>query len=166
MWKLWSLLALVTLSLGLGGCIEKSSQELHFETISQSNSANWEDREPGLVIIDSAEEAKEVLPFIQNDDKAILGLNQLDFSNQFAILAFRGWQPTVLSGFQVDHIVRQGRTVTFRAKSGELDGQDMVTSPYHLVKVHKDETWGRTYTFKLYFDEMQQDAVSITHYVQ
>ena len=62
-------------------------------------------------------------------------------------------RPTTGYGVQINRIARQGDTVTiyaqFREPNPDEERADMVTSPYHLVRVKKVGTWEGDISFNL-----------------
>jgi hypothetical protein len=156
--------AVLGLGLVIVGYGTATSQELPFETIEQSpGPLLWESQQPGLLIIATGEEAEDAAQFV--NDEAALALSRLDFTRHFAILAFRGRQPTGHDGFRVERVVRQGNEVVLDAQPGLRSGHTLITSPYHLIKVRKEGQWGRTFTFKLYFGEDGQAVAAAAHFI-
>jgi hypothetical protein len=123
----------------------------------------WEGEEPKLIIIASEQDIQEARPFVT--DEALAAIRKMDFTAQFAVLAFRGLQPNSHSGFRVDRVVRQGDEVLLYAKPGTLGPLPMVSSPYHLISVKKEGNWDGNFTFHLFFNEDGTPSTPTTHYV-
>lgn len=159
------LLLLVALSLPivLGGC--RGEQELPFETIEQVNIPGsikqWKGKEPRLLIVSSGEDIKKAEQFVT--DEAMTALSRLDFTTHFAVIAFRGLQSNSHKGFHVERIARRGNEVAFHAQAGRLGGDNVLSSPYHVIKVRKEGKWRGVFTFKLYFGEDEQAVATATH---
>lgn len=73
----------------------------------------------------------------------------MDYETHFATIAFLGWQPTGHEGIRIERIVRMNNNVSIFAQIGRRLGDDVVTSPYHLVKVTRTGHWDTTITFNL-----------------
>ncbi len=133
--------------LGLSACRPKEV-ELPFENIElYQYSPKYEQKEPGLMIITSAEEANEADGWVTVD--ALEQLQEMDYETHFAIIAFLGWQPTGHEGIRIERIVRMNNNVSIFAQIGRRLGDDVVTSPYHLIKVTKTGHWDAVITFSL-----------------
>lgn len=133
--------------LGLSACRPKEV-ELPFENIElYQYSLKYERKEPGLMIITSAEEANEAGGWVTVD--ALEQLQEMDYETHFAIIAFLGRQPTGHEGIRIERIVRMNNNVSIFAQIGRRLGDDVVTSPYHLVKVTRTGHWDTTITFNL-----------------
>jgi hypothetical protein len=67
----------------------------------------------------------------------------------------------------VNRVTREGNTVnvyTQFSEPGPDEGKaDIVTSPYHLIKVQKNGSWGKEILFNLVNDDTVVDSIS--HYV-
>ena len=81
-------------------CLYPQEEELPFETIEQTDySPKYEDREPGLVIIASTDEANQLDGWVSPD--ALEQLREMGYGNYFAVVAFLGWQPTGHEGIRL-----------------------------------------------------------------
>ena len=144
--------------------------ELRFTTLERARSPGeyggkypkeyWQQRQPGLLIIANRDDVTKASQFVS--DQATQALSRLYFRNCFAILAFRGWQSTVLEGFQIERLVDQGDVIAIYAEPGKRTGQDAISSPYHLINVCGAGKRGQTITFSLYFGEDQAAVVSVS----
>jgi len=158
-WRISCLLLLVAVL--LGACIPQE-EELSFETIEQADySPRYEDREPGLVIIASADEADQLDGWISPE--ALEQLRELDYERFFAVVAFLGWQPTGHEGIHIERVVRQGDEVFLYASVGRPKGTTEVTSPYHLIQVQKMGRWSTSINFALVVEKTT--VASQSHYI-
>ncbi len=158
-WRISCLLLLVAVL--LGACTPQE-QELPFETIEQADySPKYEDKEPGLVIIASADETNQLDGWVGAE--VIEQLRKMDYGNYFAVVAFLGWQPTGHEGISIERVVRQGDEVFLYASVGRPKGTTEVTSPYHLIQVQKMGWWSTSINFALVVEETT--VVSQSHYI-
>lgn len=135
----------------LGACTPQE-EELSFETIEQADySPKYENKESGLVIIASADEANQLNGWISLE--ALEQLREMDYEKFFAVVAFLGWQPTGHEGIRIERIVRQGDAISIYALVGMPTGETRVSSPYHLVKIQKTGWWGTSINFALVVEE-------------
>jgi hypothetical protein len=160
------LIVSAALLLGPAAC-KPQETELSFETIEQENNPDsikqWEGREPKLLIIASAQDIETARPYVT--DEALAALRQMDFTSQFAVLAFRGFRGSSHSGFKIERIVRRGNEIALYARPGSEGPDTVVRSPYHLIKVNKEGNWNTDFTFSLYFDQAEAAVASTTHRV-
>ncbi len=161
------LTAIVGMSLALIACRPQET-ELSFETIEQDNGYDssrqqWEEREPKLLIMTSTQDIEEARPFVT--DEALAALQKIDFTTEFAVLAFRGFQGSSHSGFKIEQIIRRGNEIALYAQPGSEGPETVVRSPYHLIKANKEGNWDADFTFNLYFDQTGTAVASTTHYV-
>jgi len=132
---------------GLSACRPKEV-ELPFETIElYQYSPKYEQKEPGLMIITSAEEANEVDGWVTVD--ALKQLQEMDYETHFAVIAFLGWQPTGHEGIRIERVLRSDNRVFVFIQIGRQLGSDEVSSPYHLIGVVKTGHWDTIITFNL-----------------
>ncbi len=117
--------------------------ELPFETIEQGNHhGDYSIQEPRVVLITSREELDQLEGLVSQ--AALSQLAELDFQQHFAIAVFRRVQAT--SGYDViiDRVIRQGGKIVvyvqFWEPSPHWEVQSSETSPYYLIRVHKDDT--------------------------
>lgn len=164
---LLSFFVVAALLLGLAACRPQET-ELSFETMEQDNGYDssrqqWEEREPKLLIIASAQDIETARPFVT--DEALTALQKMDFTSQFAVLAFRGLQGSSHSGFKVEQIIRRGNEIVLYAKPGTEGSAAVVSSPYHLIEVKKEGKWDADFAFSLYFDQAGAAVASTTHHL-
>jgi len=114
--------------------------ELSFETIERSDLGSYEIREPQVVLITSQQETSHLDGLVRQD--ALDQLAQLDFDEYFAIALFRGRQAS--SGYDtiIERVARRDAQIVIYAQfwspSPHWGVQAVQTSPYHLIKVRKD----------------------------
>ncbi len=163
-------LMLITLSValltGLTAC-KPQETELSFETIEQNyhpdNTRRWEGREPRLIIITSVQDVEEPSRFIT--DEALAALRKMDFTTQFAVLAFRGLQGSDPVRFKIERALRRGNEIVLYAQPGTRGPHPAESSPYHLIKVNKEGNWDADFTFSLYFDQVGAAVASTTRHI-
>jgi len=147
-----------------------SRRELTFETIEQIVTLDvfkqWQDKEPGLLIIAGPDDLAEAEQFITSE--ALLALSHLDFTTHLAIIAFRGWIPTGGGFVRIEHVRHQGNEISIYAQTtlnNPLGGGPAVeTSPYHLIKMSKAELEKSSFTFNLFFGGIRP-VTSVSHEV-
>jgi len=132
-------LTIVVVLIGMTACGPRET-ELSFETIEQSDYSDYSTLESHIVLVASQDDIDQMAGLI--DQVALDQLAKLDFQQYFAIAVFRGLQAS--SGYDViiERLVRRNDAITVYAKFWEpspyWEVLDTETSPYHLVKVHKD----------------------------
>lgn len=147
------LAGLVTVSVAtmLGGCQKEKEVDLPFETTERADLAGtgeyYKGKEPKLVVVAEAAEIDVLGNTVSLNAQA--QLRNLDFDRYFAIAVFQGWRPdlpTPQSGVEVQRIGRKKSTITLYARFYEpIEGYErklVVISPYHLVKLQKEDMRG------------------------
>jgi len=115
--------------------------ELPFETIERSDYGDYSVREPRVVLVTSLQEIDRLEGLV--DQRALGQLAELDFQQYFAIAVFRGTQGT--SGYDViiERVARRGDEIVVYAQFWETspyyEVTMEVTSPYHLIRVRRDD---------------------------
>jgi hypothetical protein len=146
-------LALAVLVAGLAGMTACGSREIElpFETIEQGDWAGhfsplpYAIRETRLVLVTSREETAQLEDWVSPE--AMDQLSQLDFARYFAIALFRG--PQASSGYDtiIERVARRDGKVVVYAQFWEPSPYysvlDTVTTPYHVIKVRKDDGVGQ-----------------------
>jgi len=148
----------------LSACQMKET-ELPFETIERQEISNYQNKEPGLVVITKQAEVNNLDDWVVQEVRS--RLQTIDYNAYIVIAVFQGWKPTTRYGVQIKRIVRKENAISIHAlflepKPGEPTG-DLATSPYHLVRVQKIGTWGQTATFNLVVNDVI--IASSSHYV-
>jgi len=139
--------------------------ELPFETLERQEISNYQNKEPGLVVITKQTEVNNLDDWVVQEVRS--RLQTIDYNAYIVIAVFQGWKPTTRYGVQIQRITRKGSVINVYAlfsdpKPGEPTG-DLATSPYHLVRVQKVGTWGQRITFNLVVDGAIVESFS--HYV-
>lgn len=158
------LLVLIPL-LGLSACRPKEI-DLPFETIAQGDWGNagyaYEAHEATLIVITQATEAMELDNWVTLDTQT--QLQALDYDAYFAIAVFQGWKATTGYKVQIDRIALLGNVINVHAQflepKPEEEKAPEATSPYHLVRVQRAETWDQDITFNLVMDEVVVASLS------
>jgi len=155
---------------GVSACKPRPNEiSLSFEIIEQKDwpgtTQFYELREPGLIIISSLEDMKNLNGMITEEAKAKLQV--LDYSNYFALLVLQGLKPTTGYKANVDRIARYEGLVKifaqFQEPKPDEKKADAVTSPYELIQVHKSGIWGQEVMFNLIVNETT--VVSLSHFI-
>lgn len=154
----------IFVALTLSACQMKET-ELPFETIEQQEISNYQNTEPGLVVITKQAEVNNLDDWVLQEVRS--RLQTIDYNAYVVIAVFQGWKPTTRYGVQIERITRKGSIISIHAlflesKPGEPTG-DLATSPYHLVRVQKTGTWGQQISFNLVVHGAT--VTSLSHYV-
>lgn len=135
---LW--LTIVVILTGMTSCGPKET-ELTFETIERSDLGSYSIREPHLILITTLQEIERVEGWITQE--ALVQLVELDFEQYFAIAIFRGRQPTSGYDIMIERVARRGDKIEvyaqFWSPSPHYGVRNEATSPYHLIKVRRDD---------------------------
>jgi hypothetical protein len=141
---LW--LTILAILVGATAC-ESRETELPFETIEQGDWAGYGDLESDsipqtrLVLVTSRDGTAQLEGMVSPE--AMDQLARLDFGRYFAIALFRGRQAS--SGYDtiIERVARQGDEVVVYAQFWEPSPYyavtDEATSPYHMIKVRRDD---------------------------
>lgn len=166
--KLMIFLSVLAISLGLSACQPKEV-DLLFETIERRDASGtgqvYQDRQPGLLVITTPEEAASLGALVTSEAQA--QLQSLNYNAHFAIAIFQGRKPTTGYGVEIERITRLESKVTIYARFLEpkpnAERAPEETSPYHVVQVQKTGTWRQS----IIFDLVEGDTVvtSLSHYV-
>ena len=160
-------LTFIMISLTLVSCIIRPKEvDLTFQSIEQQASSGtgnlYKAKQPGLIVISSPDEVDGLDGLITDDAKQSLLV--LDYNAYFALAAFQGWKPSSGFGVLVNRITQEGNTVNVYAQFSEPrpdeEKADIVTSPYHLIIVQKDGSWGKEILFNLVSKDIIVDSVS------
>jgi hypothetical protein len=132
---------------------------LPFVTLDRRESTGtgegYSDRYPALVVITSGEEAGRLDTLVGPGGERALEV--LDYTEYVAIAVFQGGKSTLGYGVEIKHITREDDNVWVQAYFTEPEPDDplpdMVSSPYHLVRVRKSDGWlGPATAFRLVVD--------------
>jgi hypothetical protein len=117
---------------------------LPFETIERAEVPDtgqyYQGQNPKLVVITEVREGNAVGNIISI--KAQAQLQNLDFNRYFAAVVFQGIVGYVHPGIMIQRISVEGNVITFYVHVLEPvsnERKTMITSPYHLVKVRREE---------------------------
>jgi hypothetical protein len=119
-------------------------EELAFETIERAETpgtgGEYPGRDPRVVVIARVEEIdalKDTISIAAQNE-----LRKLDFNSYFAIAVFQGLKNTNKYGVDIQRVIRNGNQIAvfahFTERDPELEAADIITSPYHIVRVEKD----------------------------
>jgi hypothetical protein len=145
-----ALAVLVAVLAGMTACGSRET-ELPFETIEQRDWAGYGDLESDsiwktrLVLVTSRDGTAQLESMVSPE--AMDQLVRLNFERYFAIALFRGRQAS--SGYDtiIERVARQGDEVVVYAQFWEPSPYysvlDVATSPYHVIKVRKDDGVGQ-----------------------
>jgi hypothetical protein len=155
-------LAILVIYAGAIGC-RPEEIELPFETIEQEEAAGeiWYTEEPGLMIIATPEDLAQIDDLFTKD--AQVQLREMDFGSYFAIASFLGRQGGSHEGIETQRVVRRGDAVSVYVHVGRPGMFEIVTSPYHLVKVRKEGNWEQRIEFRLYLEG--EYITSLAHFI-
>jgi len=120
---------------------EKGVAELPFETIEiaeiPGTGFEYQGLDPNLVIITGKGGIQQLGNTISTTSQSML--ETLDFNKYLALVVFQGFKGTTLYGVEVQRITRLRNIVNIYAHFTERDPSigagDIVTSPYHIVKI-------------------------------
>lgn len=136
-----------------------------FETIERrlfsGTGALWESREPGLVLIADVSQTPVIDDLVTPE--AEVELESLDYSKFFALAVFLGWKSNLHEGVEILQLQNTDDSVSVVAVAGEETWENIVSSPYHLVKVEKVGEWNTDIEFVLAIDG--EVVLTQTHFI-
>lgn len=152
------LLFLATLALlaGASACRPKATEtpqltewpietELLFETIVRGDGGEYEGSTPRVISIASRQDIDRLDGLIGQNVQDRLA--EVDFSRYLVIAVFRGHQANAGHDTFIERVTRRGDAVVvytqFREPRPDQVAEDIATSPYHIIKVPRDEDIGR-----------------------
>jgi hypothetical protein len=151
---------LLCLSLAIGlllaACLP-GGQDLAFESIAQRDIINYRQEQPALLVIARAGEVDDLTRNVLAEDPPLaISLQALDYDRVFAILVLHGYVGSSGYSVTVKEVAQQGDQVSVwadfaRPAPGTLT-MPAFTSPYHLVAVSKEGSWGKDIHFVLMVD--------------
>lgn len=118
--------------------------ELPFETVERTEISGTGDDYPGktptLIVITRAEDitslGNTISPSAQEE------LRKLDYNNYFVIVVFQGIKGTNMYGVNIQSVTKDENRITvfahFTQRDPEMAAADVVTLPYHIVKVPRN----------------------------
>lgn len=133
-----SLICLVLL-VSLTACGPQETN-LPFETIEKTDfSVGYNEKDPRLVIIAEAGEVGALENMVTATAQA--QVRNLDFDQYLTIAVFQGRKGTNGYDAEIQRVARRENSITvyahFTERNPKLTAADILTSPYHLVKVQK-----------------------------
>ncbi len=146
--KIYRYFLWLTIAVALTGTTSCGSKEveLPFETIERNDSHSAEEGyvglEPCAVLVTNQDDVERLEGLISQ--VALDQLAGLNFEQYFVVAVLRGRQPT--SGYNtiIERVAKQGDKIVVYAQfwepSPHWEVQSAETSPYHLIRVHKDDT--------------------------
>jgi hypothetical protein len=120
----------------------EGGERIPFETIAQEEwGGGYPYMEPRLVLLTTVESVNEIADFVSTQD--LPKVQQVDFSTHAVIAVFRGLQPGSKQDVVIDRILLQEASkmtvvALFRTPRDGEPSATVQTSPYHLVKIAKD----------------------------
>lgn len=135
-------------------------ENLPFETILQGDGfytgQGYGREEPNLLIISIPKEVDVPGLDIQFPPELAAQLRDLDYDHFFAVLILQGQQGSTGHSVTVQQVRRKGNQVIIKAKFVEPAPRALVgwliTSPFHLIAIPKQGTWGQPIRFVLMTD--------------
>jgi len=109
-----------------------------FETIEQGSYSTLSERQS--IVIDNAEEWKELWETMHANRQPLPELPQIDFKKEMVLAVFQGQQATGGYSIEVAKIVEDSNIVVGVIEKTPPPGAfvtQAITSPYHLVKIAK-----------------------------
>lgn len=153
------------LPLLITGCVARRTElsptitpvgaEIPFESIDQrewtGRSEKYQSKEIGMVILTGIDEVSAIKDFIHTD--SFKTLQSLDFNHYFGLAVFQGYKPTNLYSITIEKVMRNGNIITVQVAtvepSPDMKKGDIITSPYHLIKINKGNDFKGRFTFVL-----------------
>ena len=129
---------------------------LNFESIEQDvYRSGYDEGNPGIMVIKSR---KDIPNWKGGSDEAIKKLQELDFENYFALIIFQGQKPNGGYEVEVKDVTKAGTTISiyaqFRVPKADEASTATITSPFHLIQVHKTWDWDQEFLFRLIVNGM------------
>lgn len=123
----------------------------------------WMDKNPGLFVIASFQEITGIRQYISA--QAIAMLEQMDFSQSFALIAFDGWKSSLHYDFKIQKIIKNKDQVYVFVQPSQEGPQLTISSLYHLISIRKNGKWMQTFTFHLYIADKESNATPVALYI-
>lgn len=113
--------------------------EVTFETIEKSlhNQEVYQEKSPIFFIANNVQEAEPFLPFLTTNAQKVV--HSLNYEHESVLALFQGYKGSYLYGVDIHHIYQASTNITICATFTTPAGMtaDMISSPYHLVKIPK-----------------------------
>ena len=133
---------------------------LEFETIElrepETSEKSWKVEHAGLMIIESKNDVEKAKQYVTNE--AGVTLEQMDYAEFFALIAFHGQRGTVYYDFAIENIMQNEDQIFVIAHPSRASGDAASSSPYHVVKVRRGDDWTYPQTFHLYMGNEESNA--------
>jgi len=167
--KLFMVGVLASVVVTLNGCKSRFGEKLSFETVERQESPGtgkpYPEEDIHFVVFSSATEVGELDEWVSEAAKQ--SLIQLDYSEYFALVVFRGNKPTTGYHVEVTSVRRLENTVTVEITLQDplpgISVGDTVTSPYHIIKIEKGGDWNEEIIFNMLHDNTR--VLSSTHFI-
>ncbi len=122
--------------------------EVDFQSIEIADSPHTggglQAKHPDMAVVSEKEDTYALGSTISS--ASLSTLVDLDYYAYFAMVVYQGQKPTDGYNVEIQRITRQGRTVNvyahFKERDPALPATEMLTSPYHLVMVQREEFKG------------------------
>jgi hypothetical protein len=128
-----------------------SGTPIPFKMVERSESGEYPNREPALLVISSPGGANPIRDFIRAETLA--WLRSVDYDDFVAIAAFQGHKPTDKYAITIQRVSQRAEMVfveaDFTVPDPEREAADIETSPYHIVLVRRDDLGDQARTFHL-----------------
>jgi len=159
---------LLVVVISLVGCGRTKEMEIPFQTIDRGMGAGrrerYESQEPELVIIASLQDTA-----LFEDDVPRLAqkLKDIDYGQLYVVAVFQGRKPSGAYEVEIRRIRQQDDVVTIYSRFATPEpGHERTaieTSPYHLVKISRNNLVGKEVEFVLLADgaEVARQRVTI-----
>lgn len=150
------------------------SENLPFRSIAQgpkpgdSGLTQYTSNEPVLFIAARLEEVNDLSPWLlPQEPQAVEQLRQISYDHEFAVLVMHGDVGSDGYGIAVQQVQRSDSIITIQAnfitpKPGIVE-EMFVDSPYHLIAVSKEGTWGGQ--FRLVLMNGSTPVAETTHFI-
>jgi hypothetical protein len=141
-----------------------SGQKIPFVSLAQGitlREYDFQTKRPALWIVTSQQDVEQLIPdlgkHVQPDiAPAVQTLQQLDYNQFFAIIVLQG-QSGVDKPITIHRVIRTGDLVKIHAEfivPQGIGSLGVITDPYHIIAISKDDTWKREIIFQLVEDRL------------
>jgi hypothetical protein len=154
----------------LSACVPQEIS-LPFQTVekevgTRAGAQRYEDKQPDLMIVATADEISSLLPYLAPESRSVL--TDTDFDRYFVVTVFQGLKPTYDYAVQIDRVAYSDKNVKIFSQFLEPSKGQMVhpaqSSPYHVVKVEKPHALtGKEVEFTLVVAD--DKVLTVTHHL-
>jgi hypothetical protein len=161
--EMLALRILVVFGLVLAGC-SSLAKEIPFEAVCEYPLSDCES-EPMLAVVSDQADLESLSGLMAQGLDVDKALNETDFPNEFLLVAFQGLQMSGGHSIEVLGIQQSGERIEVRAEFTSPQGGATlgVTSPYHLVRVKKEDLGPGRFTFVLVDDSSGEEMAKVAH---